>query len=515
MAKRPTLYTFMLIVFVLFGLLCSSITRGYSAEDPDSLTITRNLIQQGKFHGAYHVIKLYAQDHPDDFNTTWLFAYTSYFARHFIESDRLYLKAMMAAPANYYLRLDYARMLVNIGYYNQAKPLLQSYLSYEPMNGTALITLSRLYYYEANYKKALSTLSKIGVKSDEFQYVSHMKQEIKLASTPWISVRFGYATDDQPLKGYIPEIKAGWSLHPLATVLLTIQTLIFLNDNSSTPGFWGQAGNKMFFAKPRVNLDFNIGLLRFPKKKSVTLTGDLSLRKTFLRNLELNIRAERSPYFSTTSSIDSSIMENHLSLAMGWTDMNSLNGNITAEVRNYPFDKNIVFSLNGWALGPPLAFSVFKLWFGVGYNYSTSRQNNFVAEKSLAKILSDYNSTTQIKGIYNPYFTPKDQHLASFIVAFAIHPAKILDFNVNMNLGVCSFAMIPYLYLDKNSSGVIYIARDFSRETYFPARVTASLGLKLAPNIRLQADYDFNSTYYYVRHSAGLGLKINLTNGNR
>jgi hypothetical protein len=270
----------------------------------------------------------------------------------------------------------------------------------------------------------------------------------------------------------------------------------------------------MFFPKQRINLDFHLGLLKFPKGKSVTLTGDLSLRKTFLRNLELGIRAERSPYFSTPSSIDSSIIENHLSLAMGWTDMNSWNGNITAEVRNYPFDKNIVVSLNGWAFAPPLTFSVFKLWFGLGYNYSTSHQNNFVSQKSLTKILSDYDSTTKIKGIYNPYFTPKDQNVASFIVAVAIHPAKILDFNVNLNLGVYSFAMMPFLYLDKNGSGEIYIARDFSRETYLPARVTASLGLKLAPNIRLQADYDFNSTYYYVRHSIGLGMKINLANGN-
>ncbi|MCX6250667.1 MAG: hypothetical protein NTX61_07945 [Bacteroidetes bacterium] len=198
--------------------------QGQFAENPDSLTITRNLLQQGEFHRAYHVIKLYARDHPDDFNTIWLYAYTSYFVRHFNESDQLYRKAMSAAPANYYLKLDYARMLVNIGYYNQARPLLQSYLSYNPLNGLALITLSRLDYHEVKYNDALSTLNKISAKSDEFQFVNQVKQDIKLARSPWISARVGYETDNQPLKGYFPEIRAGWSLHPFATIDLTVQT---------------------------------------------------------------------------------------------------------------------------------------------------------------------------------------------------------------------------------------------------------------------------------------------------
>ncbi|MCX6250897.1 MAG: hypothetical protein NTX61_09100 [Bacteroidetes bacterium] len=271
----------------------------------------------------------------------------------------------------------------------------------------------------------------------------------------------------------------------------------------------------MFFAKPRINLDFHAGIVKFPKKRSVTWTGDLYLRKILLRNLELGIRAERSPYLSTKSSLDSNIIENHIALSIGWTDMNSWNGNFTAEIKNYPFDHNNVMSMNGWGFAPPLRFSVFKLWFGLAYNYSTSQQNHFVAEKSLTDILSDYNSTTLIKGIYNPYFTPKEQHVVSVVLALAIHPAKILDFNVNMNLGVYSIAMIPYLYLDKNSSGDIYIVRDFSHETYIPVKVTASLGLKLASNIRLQADYDFTSTYYYIRHYTGLGLKITLPNGSK
>lgn len=491
------------------------IIPGFATEDPDSLSITRDYLKEGKFRSAYKTIRLYSLAHPDDFNTTWLFAYTSYFAKHYRESDMLYRKAMKEDPENYYLRLDYARMLVNIGSYDRAKPLLQSYLSYDSLDGTALITRSRLDYYEANYNDAITRLNKIPESSDESGNAGVLKQEINLAKAPWISARLSYATDDQPLQGFFPEITAGWFLHPLADVDLDIQVPVFQKGNNTFTGFWGEAGNKIFFAKPRIRLDVHLGILKFPKKRSITWTGDLSLRKTFLRNLDLKILLERSPYFSTISSIDSNIIENQLSLSVGWNDINSWNGTVAAEVKNYPFDQNNVISIYGWVFAPPLKFAALELRFGLGYNYSTSQKNNFVAEKSLAEILTNYDPVLPISGIYNPYFTPNDQNIASVLFAAAIHPARIFDINISANLGVYSFAMVPYLYLDKNGSGNIYISWGFSRETYFPACVNASFVLKLASNLRLQADYEFSSTYYFIRHYVGLGLKANLIHGGK
>ncbi|MCK9220325.1 MAG: tetratricopeptide repeat protein [Bacteroidales bacterium] len=499
---------------ILFGFFIISTSPVFPVGNTDSLTISRNLLQQGKFHGAYKIIKSYSKDHPDDFNSTWLYAYTSYFVRHFHKSDQLYQKAMKADPDNYYLKLDYARMLVNVGSYNKARPILQSYLSYDSLDGVALVTRARLNYDEADYKNALIDLNKIPSKSNEFQYVGLVKQEINIARAPWILTRVGYSTDDQPLQGFYPEIRAGWSLHPLATMDLSLQVPVFLWDSSSSTGFWGQAGNTMFFAKPRIVFSVHLGILKFPKEKFITWTGDFALQKSFLRNIEMAFKAERSPYFSTISSIDSCVIENHFSFTLGLTDINSWHGKMNVEIRNYPIDQNNIFSLNGWVLAPPVKFSVIELRFGLGYNYSTSQKNNFVAKKGLPEILSDYNPATQIEGIYNPYFTPNDQSVGSFIAAFAIHLTKNINFDVNMNLGIISFAMIPYLYLDRNSSGDLYIARDFVGENYFPAEMTASLGFKLTPTIRLQADYNFSNTYYFIRHNIGLGLKLNLTNGN-
>lgn len=485
--------------------------NSFGGEIPDSLTMTREFLKEGNYKKAYHTIGQYFHDHPGDFNATWLYAYTSYYARHFSKSMHLYEEATGISPGNYYLKLDYARTLVNIGDYNKALPLLRTYLDFEPKNTTALLNLANLRYRQADYRKALSTLDKISINADDYGYVAPMLKEIELAKAPWISMGMGYTSDDQPMQGYFPEIKAGWSLHPLATVSLDLRSPVFRKNGQTFYGLWGEAGNKFYFARPSLSLDISLGVLKFPGRNTFTMTGSVKLTKTFIRNLEIKLLGERVPYFSTTSSIDSSVIEHHAALSIGWKDMNSWNGSMTAEARRYPIDSNTVISLNGWVMSPPARFSVFELRFGLGYSYCTSGENNFVPEKSLAAILQDYDPDAGIKGIYNPYFTPKKQNVGSVIIAVSIHPGKLFDINLNANLGVYSIVMVPFLYLDKNSSEDIFINKGFVSENYFPATADLSVGFKPAWNIRLQADYHFSSTYYYINNYAGLTLKINLT----
>jgi len=497
----------------IFFAICT--LQGYGGENPDSLALTREFLKTGDIRKAGHTISPYYKDHPDDFNTIWLYAYTSYFTKNYSRSVHLYKKAIVMSPDNYYLKLDYARFLVNIGDYNKARPILNDYLGYDPTNSLAIFCLADLRFYQADYRGALSSLDKISPQSEEYQDGVILRKTVNLYRAPWISAGMGFATDDQPMQGYFPEIKAGWSLHPLATLSLDLRAPVFQKSGLTYYSFWGEAGNKFYFARPSIGLGIKFGAIKFPEKNSLTLTGSIVLSKTFVRNLEVKLLAERAPYFSTISSIDSSVIENHAAFSLGWNDINSWNGVVTAEARRYPIDNNTLFSLNGWIMAPPARFSVFEFRFGLGYNYSNARKNDFVSEKSLAEILQNWDPSTAIKGIYNPYFTPRNQQVGSVIISVGIHPGKLFDIDLNANLGVYSTAMIPYLYLDKNSSGNIFINKGFVREYYFPATVNASLGFKPTGNLRLQVDYNFSSTYYFIRHYAGLTVKINLTHAGK
>ena len=208
-------------------------------------------------------------------------------------------------------------------------------------------------------------------------------------------------------------------------------------------------------------------------------------------------------------------MENSLSVSLAMTDMNTWNGSLSAELKNYPFDRNNLFSAGGWILTPPVKLSVFTIWLGLAYGYGTSSDNHFVPEKSLSAILAEYDPAAGIRGVYNPYFTPKDQHVASVIGSFAFQPSKTFDIRAGVNLGVYSTAMIPYLYLDKNADDSIYVVRDFTRRSYFPVRATVSLGFQISPAFRLQAGYVFSRTWYYTSHSASIGIKINIAHEAR
>jgi hypothetical protein len=500
-----------LLILIVFLISSHSLT----GQESDSLSLTRYHLRKGEFRQADQIIKNYYLHHPDDFNTVWLYAYTSYFARHFGQSDRLYRKAVSMSDKNYYLKLDYARMLVNIGDNNRAKPILDEYITFDPKNGTALFTLSRLQFNQADYRKAFTTLDRIPKDADEYQYVQGMKRKIALWKAPWISFGTGYNWDDQPLVSWSPALQAGWSLHPLANLGLNLRTPVFIKNDVAYTGFWGDIRNKFHIASAAMDIEIGAGGVIFPKKNNADWTASFSLSKIFARNLEIRIDADRSPYFFTASSIDSSVIDNHGALTLAWNDQNSWTGAVVAELHQYPIDNNTIGSVNAWLMAPPIRFSVFDVRLGAGYGYSSSQKNNFVAEKSLDEIVSTYSRAAGVKGIYNPYFTPDQQSVASVILSASIRPTATLDINLYVNAGLYSFAQVPYLYLDKDSSSNIFIRKGFVRQNYIPANGKITLGWNAADNIRFEASYTISSTYYYLCQGAALTCKLNLVNGRK
>jgi tetratricopeptide (TPR) repeat protein len=493
-----------------------SAPQSFSQSSKDTLEMTRQFRDKGKIKTAYKIIKRYYSRHPDDFNTIWLFAQSAYNTHHIKKSKSLYKKAISLSPKNLYLQLDYAKKLVNIGEYEKAKKLLLNYLAYDPTNAQAITSLARISYWQADYNKALSELNKIGPEEKYSKEVNAFRQDIQIAKSPWFSINEGYRSDDQPLQSLTSELQGGIYLHPLSSLHFTMQVPVFITENKTSPSYGFQFGNKSVIGKAKMEIQADLGLVKFPVKRAITWTGNLAIEKIFIRHLEISLHAGRDPYFYTLSSIDKRILDNHGSLKLGWNDLTSWNGQASLDIHQFPLDNNYLTGISFWGFAPPIKFSVFELRFGYAFSYSTSQKFHFVSEKSFSEILTNYDPNAQIKGIYFPYFTPKDQTIHSILAGLVISPGKFVRFTINANFGVYATAQIPYIFLDSNKTvSSVEFRNDFVKEKFFPLQLNGAMTVFASKTILLRIEYTYNQTYYFSSQFAGIGLTINLGNGRK
>jgi tetratricopeptide (TPR) repeat protein len=502
---------FFLALFLFLFLLLQG-TPSHSQTVSDTLNIAKQLRAKGKIHKAFFLLKKTYANHPDDLNVVWLTAQTAFWANRIGKSKQLYEKAIESNPKNLYLQLDYAKTLVNCGEFEKAGHLLKVYLDYDSTNSQALTALARIFFWRCRYQDASLLVTKALKQDPKYQEAFSLYKEIVLARSPYLRFSAGYGTDDQPMQTASIILGGGLYFNALSALRFTFQAPFMIRDGKTANTFIFQAGNTSFISKANLNISLDAGVMRFPYKSNYTWTGNLSIDKIFLQHLVLSVYAQKNPYFATRSSVDTMVIQNHLAGSVGWNGQNSWNGKAALEASTYPMDHNLIYTGYAWLFGPPVKFSVFQFRFGYGYNYSNSKKNRFVSEKSLSEIISNYNANAKITGIYNPYYTPKDQQIHSFLLTITGHLLKWLEFSINANAGFYATTQAPYLYLDKDETNNTIFKTGFATTSFFPLTVQLQALMKVSERIHLQAEYTYMSTYFYTSHYAGIGLNIRFPN---
>jgi len=477
----------------------------------DTLNKIKQLKDQQKITGSYKLMKAYYKSHGSDFNTTWVYGQIAYLDKHFKQARNLYKKAIATHAGNYYLKLDYAKTLVNIADYNEAKPLLSAYKGYDADNITLKLAYAKIYLAEGKFDLAKKEINAVLAQDTKNPAALALLDELHVAQSSWIKIKGGYYTDSQPLQTITPAVEAGVYLHPEATLKLNLQTPLFINNGNLKNAQWLQIGDQSAFRKAGFQLSFDAGVVKQPYENKISWSANLELKETLLKHLVLQAQAERKPYYYTLSSIDTVLMDNRYSAYVEWNDQNSWNGRVSFELNQFP-DKNYVLAAGGWMFTPPLKLSVFEFRIGYAYGFSTAESNRFVPQNTLAQIIASYATTTTISGVYSPYFTPDNMGIHSALASMVIHPAGILDIGFNANVGFYASALNPYFYLDKNSGGEVYIAEGYATEKFVPLDFSAYAAIRITKKISLKADYAYRKTYFYTSNSVGLGLKINFWN---
>ena len=134
----------------------SSAIAGQAQVKKDTLSIARQLRNDKKLKPSIALLEEYLHKHPKDMNAEWLLAQTLYWDKQTKASESMYEKVINENSGNYYLKLDYAKMLVELGETDKALPMLNDYLVYDATSSDALMALAKISYLKKDNEAALN-----------------------------------------------------------------------------------------------------------------------------------------------------------------------------------------------------------------------------------------------------------------------------------------------------------------------------------------------------------------------
>jgi hypothetical protein len=501
------LKTHRILIFIALFIL-SGIVRGQVLFD--TLTQAQSLKDQGQAKEAMKLLNTYHLNHPDDLYTNWIYAQVAFKDRKYQLSKEMYLKAISISPADASLQLDFAKSLLSIGDIQKATEYIMHCTEIDPENPEPWYYLASIDYWQGDNKRALSLLDNILIHVPNYTPARQLKDEILLKISPWLSLGGTYSSDDQPMNLLNPFFKGGLTRSNLLGLDFQLNVPVSFIDSGNFSGIGFNAGNNFHFKKSNLNLYLNVGLFSHTSLQELGWTTDLKLEKKMLKHMAFRVEYQRKPYLMTLSSLKIPLFENALAISLVWDDPGRWNGQLSFLPSTFSIDNNYVVAIGGWILAPNIKAGQFGFQFGYGYAYSTSKENRFVADKPLNEIVSNWNESTSITGIYDPYFTPNNQQVHSILALINFKAAKNINLSLNLNGGVFGTTLYPYLFLDGESTDSVFINRDYTRKTFHPFNISAGFTWQMTKQMDLSALFNYNSTIYYTTKSVGITIRKRL-----
>ncbi len=493
-----TCSAFAKMVFLSIALLsvnsASARNKDKAPAKSDTFSIAKKLIANKKFGKAGKVLKRYSASHPKDVNATWLLAQVNLYAGNYKRSDAYYQSAIKAQPANDYLKLNYIHSLADMGKSDRAETMLFALENNNVDYSDISMLHARLNYYGGDNKRAAAYMKKVMQYTDKKDEAYELNDLIENARAAKISLNESYLSDNQPVNILTSTIRLEKNFNRSLGLFVECNDYHFM-QTTTTDAPWLKIGDRLFM--PKAGLHFNIGggILQFPYNKTIAWTVELGLNKTISPQFDVDINIDRSPYFGTRASIDTTIMTTRFAGMLNWHKNNWLG---QAAFLNNSFEgSNNVYSAYAYVLVPVVAFSNGKLQAGISTSYSNSTESRYRAVNSLADIITNYNPSVPIAGVYAPYFTPDNMMINSALLSFTISPSKKTDIYLNGDAGSGSIQN-PYVYLDKNSSGTVFLNRGFSTEHFTPYSASAGISYHINRSWQISGKYTYRSTYFFT-----------------
>ncbi len=496
------------LYLLCFCIPSSATAQAVGGRKPDTLTLAKSLRDEHEYGESARLLYSYLKYHPEDVNALWMNGQTELWRHRFRKSRALYKRAVAVSPGSDYLLLDYANTLAVIGKWDDAASVVQRLEDSGKYYSAANLVRANIAYWSARYPEAIAHADSVLAADPGNAAAQELLSDIRKAQSPWLQFNTDYISDNQPVQTLTTSVQAGTFIHRYLSPSLGIHAPAFMWNGKVAGVYRLEAGNQFLFPKAGIQADLSAGLAYFQQAAATDWTAAFTFRQQ-IRRFSWEVRAAQQPYTYTITSLDTALSFRRLAASMGWNDPNGPEGKIAAELNDLP--GNQVYSVYGWVYTPPVKFFIFTLRLGYSYSYSDSRENSFISRRSLPEVIAAYDQP--VTGMYYLFFTPKEQHIHAGLLQAHIRPgAGRWSGGINADAGLSARALNPYLYLDKDGDGTLFIARDYAPQDFFPCGVTVFSHFRITEKMTLSARYEYRQAWFFNTHTAGLGVKLHFWN---
>lgn len=494
-----------LILIILLNITNTGILTG---QKIDTFALAKELGEQNEYKKSVQLYKSYYYNHPKDLYAGWMFANALFNNTNYHESQEIYSNLIKLFPENLDLGLDYSVKMTDMGEFDKAIYHLSKIKNKLPKDYLFIAekTLAKIYLWKGDYEKSLTYINKaLNIYSNN-EEVLKIRKDIKLARSNWLKIDASYFADDQPLVNMKPNIEMGLYHNSKLSSGLKLQLPIFSKDYTN---YYGQGLEGLVsyrFLKSKMEVSINGGIFKFPSNE-YDFTGGINIRKNLFKYSTIDVNIKRKPYLAINPD-DKKLLQNIFGISLERNKLGSWTGKLSYDYYQFPSVDNSYYSASSWLLSPSVQLFGLDIRLGYGLNFSDSKRSNFVPKESIEKILSDFDYLSQIKGVYNPFFSPNKQLVNSAIIAMSYNPFQNLSIGFYVNYGFLAKTNSPYFYINEPDNGELIITQGYFIDKYNPLQINANISYVFSPEITVVVYHNYQSTNYYISNLTGLTSKI-------
>lgn len=436
-----------------------------------ALAEARRLRDGGNLDAALQVLRKHVKANPDDGEGLRLLAQTLYWRKQIAEARAAYDRALARRPRDAELRVEYARMLVEVGDRRAARRVLAPVLGPNAA-APALALLGTLAYWEGDLTTAERLFVEVLRLDPSHAEARRQLQEIRAAAAPWLRLSPTIAHDDQPLDRRAAEIEVGGWLSPLTPLRVRVVTATHDSDALTTRTWVTEAEVRHYIPAARLELETAGGFLRrsAAADDGPEWLGRAGLGVRLPQQVTLRGRLERSPYLSTVASLRSRILVDTAAAELHWNSARGWLAQAAVARQRYP-DANTTAVRYAWILAPLVRTPGADLQAGYAAAYEHAADSRFVPAEAAPDPV-----TSAIAGRYDPYYTPANVMRHSVAAALRLRAAPRATFRANGSYGVRATEDVPQLF---TVGGIV--ERFFFEREFHPWEGRATLDIAATP----------------------------------
>ncbi len=495
------------IILLVSTILIINIAKSQNSSPVDTIEYARSKAFEKDYSVADKLLTEYNRFHKE-VNALRLHAQVLYWMKQFNRSIEVYEKTLSNFPGISVVKLDYGRLLFELGKLKKAQALLNDFITNDSLNVEANIMLSYINMWSGQNKAAKDRANLILKQYPDNKDAISILNQINIYTTPYISAGTNFQSDDQPLTatGFAVEtgVYRSWALSPT----LQAQYNDFKIPEGKYQSLWIQAGNKISLG---IGSTLNVagGLFQHINSGDSYFTGRIGFTQKISRSFSGEAGFEKKPYQYSIASVRTPVLENVLSLAAGFNKSDNWLGKAGFQRQNFEGNNNINTAYL-WLLAPLVKQKNFKVQVGYAFSYAHADKNNFVAAAPLSTLINTTPLYGTVSGIFDPYFTPQNQFINLLLASINIGLSKKVQFSSRTNIGVFAQADNPFLMLEKSTGNQqYYINKGYSTLKYTPIEWVSNLQLNLSPKFSVHLNYTYQKFLFYTNNQGGIQLKYN------